>query len=422
MLRYVVFVTAGRNDKSTVAAGFREFPSLYCRLNKALAEASGSQRTWHKTCHRVDTGLNQPPEKRNSNRNAFKLENMMKNRYFTLLALSAALASSYAHAVPYSFQSVAVPGDNFTQLLGVNNAGTIVGYHGANTSPANPNQGFVFTQPNTFTPQNFPFSVQTQVVGINIANATVGFYVDKGGATHGFEFQPGGIVNPTLGSVSASQFTNIDAPSSAFTQLLGLNDQGQTVGYGSQDPGGGTKQLAFLRQADGQFAFISKILPGATFNSQATEINNLGVISGFYLSDPTTSHGFLIDSRNNYSFVQLDVPGSTFTQALGLNDLGQVDGFYNDSTGIAHGFLYANGKYQTIDAPGALQTTINGINDKGEIVGFFLDAQENTIGFVGTPVQVPEPHSMLLLATGLLGLGSMGSLRRTAIAQQFLIG
>lgn len=303
--------------------------------------------------------------------------------------LACAAVPALAAPAPYTFQPVAVPNDNFTQLLGINNAGTIVGYHGAGTFAANPNKGFVFTQPNTFTSENFPNSAQTQVVGINNLGASVGFYVDAAGTTHGFDRSSGGV------------YTKVDAPNTAFNQVLGNNDQNLEVGYSTIDPNGATAQQAFV-QRNGSFTSLGFFMPAGTGNSQATDINNADSVSGFYVDVGGVSHGFLILGGN--TFTTLDVPGATGTQALGLNDAGQVDGFYLDAKGLAHGFIEQGGLYQTVDVPGALQTTINGINDKGQIVGFYLDAQENTVGFVGTPAPVPEPATVALMATGLIGL------------------
>lgn len=310
-----------------------------------------------------------------------------------------ACAAGPAVAATYSFQAIAVSGDNFTQTLGIDNAGTIVGYHGANTSATNPNKGFVFTQPNTFTDQNFPGSVQTQVVGINNNGATVGFFVDAAGVNHGFERNGGGV------------FSAVDAPGTSFNQLLGINDLNVAAGYSSTDPAGATLQRAFLRQSNGSFSYLDGFLPVGTQNNQATDVNNAGNASGFYVDSGGLSHGFVLAGS---VLTSLDFPGSTGTQALGLNNAGQVDGFYLDAGGLSHGFVEQGGIFQSVDVPGALQTTINGINDKGQIVGFFLDANENTVGFVGMPSAVPEPASAWLMVTGLMGFVATRRFRKKA--------
>jgi len=297
-----------------------------------------------------------------------------------------------AFAVSYTFQTVNFPGDTFTQLLGVNDLGVIAGHHGSGAA-GHPNQGFRLVLPDTFTSENFPGSAQTQVIGINSAGDTGGFYIDAGGVTHGF-------------TKVGAPFTTLDAPGTAFNQILGMNDNGQAAGYSSMDPAGATLQQAFIHQPNLSFTLLAGFLPAGTQNNQATDINNFGGISGFYVDAGGFNHGFLLTPMS-LGFVQrsLDFPGSTFTQALGLNNQFQVVGTYMDAGGMMHGFVWNrdNGTFQSVDDPnGTGGTTINGINDNGDIVGFFVDAAGNTDGFFGTPV--PEPSTVILLISGLAGL------------------
>ena len=217
----------------------------------------------------------------------------------------------------YSIQTVIYPNDTFTELLGINNADKIVGLHGAT------NQGFSLKLPNTFTAENSPGAAMTDVVGINNAGTSDGFFVDSGGMTHGFA-----DVNGT--------FTTEDAPGTAFNQLLGINDLGQEAGYSSMDPAGQIEQLAYVRQTNGTYTYLDNanhtlLLPN-NVNSQATDINNGGQVVGFFMPTATTSDGFVDDSGK---LTVLQAPGSTFTQALGENNEGQVVGFYNDSATVA---------------------------------------------------------------------------------------
>ena len=296
--------------------------------------------------------------------------------------LTATMSSVHA-ATSYTFEDHSVPGDNFTQLFGINNSSAIVGVHGAIV-----NQGVNLTLPNTFTTENFPGAAQTQVVGINNTGSTDGFYVDNGGNTHGFIKNKG-------------TFTTIDAPNTAFNQLLSINDSGQASGYSSIDAGGQILQRSYTEK-NGTFTYLDNLLPAGTQNNQATGVNNSGTVAGFYVDASNINHGYLISGT---TFTTLDVPGSTFTQALGLNNLGQVVGQFNDAAGNAHGFIDTNGQFQTIDFPNGLSTAVNGINDKGQIVGFFASqVTDSTNGFVGNAA-VPEP-SNVLGALAILGLGT----------------
>jgi uncharacterized membrane protein len=183
-----------------------------------------------------------------------------------------------------------------------------------------------------------------------------------------------------------------------------IYDAGHAAGYSSAtDASGATGQQAFITLG-GSFSYIA--VPAGTQNSQATDINNAGDVSGFYVDSGGIAHGFLLDGG---PFMSLDYPGSTSTQALGLNNGGLVVGDYIDAANLMHGFVYNIGAatFQTIDDPfGVGTTTINGINDNGQLVGFYVDANGNTDGFVATPTAtaVPEPRALILLGTALAGL------------------
>jgi len=264
----------------------------------------------------------------------------------------------------FSFRTVIFPDDTFTQLLGINDFEVIAGYHGANI-----NKGFVFTFPNNFTPENFPNSAQTQVIGINNEGHTDGFYIDNAGITHGFL-----DINGT--------FTTVDFPPFTFNQLLGLNNFDQAAGYYAVPPTPAGIDTPYIFDNNGG-VFLRIRIAQATGGAQATGINDNQSISGFFIDSAGVNHGFLLAKG---TFFTLDFPGATSTQAFGLNNEDDVVGAYVDAQGLTHGFIFDDGFFQSVDDPeGVGTTTINGINNRGQVVGFFVDAAGNTDGFVATP-------------------------------------
>jgi probable HAF family extracellular repeat protein len=311
------------------------------------------------------------------------------SKIWIALAVGFLLIPGVARAQQYVFENIAFPGDTFTQLLGINDADVIAGYHGFAI-----NQGFTLNlgSPNVFTPENFPSSVQTQVIGINNAGNTGGFYIDSGGANHGF-LNMNGV------------FSTVDFPGTTFDQVLGLNNTGQATGY-FQAPSGFQTAFVFnpFLPPGGQFTLLN--LPGS---GQATDINDKGQVSGFFAT-ATGDDGFLLSAGK---LTTLSFPGATITEALGLNNLGQVVGSYTDAMGNVHGFIYSNGVFTALNVPGAPDTIVNGINNFGAIVGFTQQSPNgNTaVGFVGAPLVVPEPSLLSLLALGSTALVGMCILR-----------
>lgn len=142
--------------------------------------------------------------------------------------ITIAAAASPAHRLmattSYTFQSIANTADpTFNQLLGINDQGTIAGYFGSGMpATSHPNKGYTVVPPyaqGNFTNENFPGSDQTQVIAINNAGDTGGFYVTGGATpvTHGF-LDTGGT------------FTTVDAAVAPLNQILGLNNNHQAAG------------------------------------------------------------------------------------------------------------------------------------------------------------------------------------------------
>lgn len=122
-------------------------------------------------------------------------------------------------------------------------------------------------------------------------------------------------------------------------------------------------------------------VPGATFTT-AIGINVRGQIVGGFRDAGGVIHGFLLD-KGVFTQIDVDVPGATRTEPTGINARGQIVGNFTDARGARRGFLLDRGVFTPIDVPGATATAAFGITDRGQIVGFFIDAEGVTQGFCG---------------------------------------
>ena len=191
-----------------------------------------------------------------------------------------------------------------------------------------------------------------------------------------------------------------------FNQLLGINDEGQIVGYfGSGAAGHPNKGYVippFSR------TFVDENFPGSV-QTQVTGENNRGVTVGFF-SD--TNKGAGMDANFgwvhvNGRFVQADFPtgdpASPVTdQLLGVNDFDIAVGFWVDGQGNNHGYEYNinTGRFSSVVDPqnkgAALQATA--INDRGDIAGNIgSDAFLLTHGGHFTTLSAPGASSTMAL-------------------------
>jgi probable HAF family extracellular repeat protein len=224
----------------------------------------------------------------------------------------------------------------------------------------------------------------------------VGSYQNQvGGAVHGWLY-------------NGSGFSTLDVLGTGLdTFARGINDTGQIVGFTQN-------QVNFQHHGflfNGSTISTFDVPFAGVTSTEAFGINNDGQIVGNYSQNGTT-FGFIKTGNAFTSFNAADfVPGAIFTQLSDINNNGDLVGFFIDSNLVAHGFFYDGVQFVTLDVSGATQTIANGINDQDMIVGQFLGGT-NTHGFLavdppGSPnaVVVPLPSTLLLLSSGLLGLG-----------------
>jgi hypothetical protein len=295
----------------------------------------------------------------------------------------------------YSFTTLDNGNDpTFNQLLGINDHGVIAGYFGSGAA-GHPNQGYLLRPPYGqagYVSENYPGSVQTQVTGLNADGVTVGFFSDQNNQN---------LVNDNFGFYAAHgrfhqvNFPTHDNAAPPVDQLLGINDHGVAVGFYTN--GQGSNRGYTFNTRTGHFTRV--LVPGAPAGTAgpsltAAAINNSGDTAGFYTTGAGVTDGFVKDGRH---FTDLAFPGATATMALGVNGDGEVVGSYTAGTGNSaamHGFTWSWSRgFSTVDDPnGVGTTTINGISNRGDLVGFYTDAAGNTDGFLATPARRMARH------------------------------
>ena len=302
----------------------------------------------------------------------------------TLAAPAGASAGSTATSPAYHFTTLNDAADvTFNQLLGINKSNVIAGYFGSGAA-GHPNKGYRLLpryHQNDYVNENFPGSAQTQVTGLNDRATQVGFYAPTNTGTdanYGWYTTDNG-----------RKFHQITVPSVTFgsppvTQLLGVNDSDKAVGFYNDANGNSHGFVYNIRNKRFRFTGIT----GATSLTDAG-INNRGDITGFFTGSGGTVQSFLL--KHNGTQVLLSVPGASATTALGVNDADEVVGFYTVGSGgsaVLHGFTWTrqDGFQTAVDDPhGVGTTTINGVNDAGDLVGFYVDSAGNTDGFLARP-------------------------------------
>ena len=330
----------------------------------------------------------------------------------------ASVTNNSSNPTAYSFTTLDNSNDaTFNQLLGINDHGLIAGYFGSGAA-GHPNQGYLLQPPYgqaSYTGENYPGSVQTQVTGLNNQGATVGFFSDQNNQN---------LMNDNFGFYDiGGRFHKVSFPTHynatpPVNQLLGINDEGVAAGFYTNAQGN-NRGYTYNTHAR---RFTRVLVPGAPAGTAgpsltAAAINNSGDIAGFYTTAAGVTDGF---AKNGRHFTDLAFPGAATTMALGINDDGEVVGTYTVGTGssaVMHGFTWTPSRgFTTVDDPNSMgTTTINGINNRGDLAGFYTDTAGNTDGFRAAPAQrMTRQLDLRAMPAGTASFGQDGAGQLTA--------
>ena len=174
--------------------------------------------------------------------------------------------------------------------------------------------------------------------------------------------------------------------------------------------------LLFIASAHAQFTFKSFQYPGS-FLTTARGINDSGTIVGAYEFPFQPRHALLIKNGQYIPILPNSILGINYSEATNINNLGDITGQMLDENGFGHGFLFKNDALTILDVAGASETFALAINDSGLVAGYWdlLDANFDTIAiygftwkdgvFIDTQINFPGAAG-----SGLFGVNSRGDL------------
>jgi uncharacterized membrane protein len=163
-----------------------------------------------------------------------------------------------------------------------------------------------------------------QLLGINDAGTAVGFYNDAAGKSHAYK------VNQ-----KTSVFTALTPPGGAAgATASAINTVGDIVGF----TGNMTVGFAGFLYKGGHYSALQ--FPGGS-NTQPFGVNDRDQIVGSYLDSNGVMHGFLLSTPLTHAKWQsIDDPnGVGSTVVNGINDATDLVGFYTDTANNTDGML-----------------------------------------------------------------------------------
>jgi len=204
-------------------------------------------------------------------------------------------------------------------------------------------------------------------------------------------------------------FTSFNGPGNNVggTTVNGLNNNGDVVGFSSDNAATPTLFTNFIRDPNGNFTTLGI---GGDPLAMANGINDSLTVAG------GQSNGTAFVDAGGTVLPLAFVNGNTTTQtAFGISGNGLIVGQYFDSVlGVTPGYLLQNGTYTTLNpVVNAFVTNAQGVNNNGLAAGFYSTDGAHQHGFLYNSVTQaftlePDPNISNLVLTQFLSINDQG--------------
>ncbi|MBB6247818.1 hypothetical protein [Rhodanobacter sp. A1T4] len=282
----------------------------------------------------------------------------------TLSAAATAPSESAGSTGTYTYQTLDYPGSSLTILWGINDFGDLGGQYSIDGGTSHA-MVYHHGQFEPLDPKGVLGKYFSAAGGSNDLGATYGGYADASELQHGFLIQ-------------GRHLETIDFPGHLNSNVDQMNLFGAIAGVYWDADG---IYHGVLRRGKG---FDTPINVAGARDTYPLGINDNGEIVGYWDGNSVQRHGFYRSMSAQLSTI--DVPGALSTVTLEINNRGQIAGNYEDASGLIHGFVDTQGKFVNVDVPGAAGTVATAINNFGVVAGEYFDAAGKQHGFIASPV------------------------------------
>jgi len=284
---------------------------------------------------------------------------------------------------------------------GINNKGQVVGESTTKVGT----QGFLYSN---------GVMIGLGTLGGNSGSASVANSINNKGQVVGYSKTiPGGPADAfVLNNVVMTGLGTLAGYDTSYA--TGINDKSQVVGYVFA-PGAPHPLFEAFLYSDGVMMGLGTLGGNSGSASVATGINDKGQVVGYSNAIPGgPADAFLYNDGVMTGLGTL--AGYDTSYATGINNKGQVVGYVAQTTAssetVSEAFLYDHGVMTDISPPGWSNTTATAINAKGQIVGYGINPEGAEHAFLLTPDPAPDPASVFLLGTVVIGLGAFAFARK----------